>query len=55
MNQNALITIGLLLGSTIGGFIPNLWGAGMFSMSSIFFSAIGGILGLYFGFKISQM
>ncbi len=55
MSQKALITIGILLGSTIGGFIPNLWGAGMFSMASIFFSAIGGILGLYLGFKISKM
>ncbi len=55
MSQKALITIGILLGSTIGGFIPNLWGAGIFSMASIFFSAIGAILGLYFGFKISQM
>ena len=55
MNQKALITIGLLVGSTIGGFIPNLWGVGMFSLSSIFFSAIGAILGIYLGFKISQM
>jgi hypothetical protein len=49
-----LIWLGLFVGSTIGGLIPGLWGAGVFSFSSIILSAVGGILGIWFGFRISQ-
>ncbi len=44
----------MLIGSTVGGIIPSLWGAGMFSFSSIILSALGGILGIWVGYKISQ-
>jgi hypothetical protein len=49
------ITTGLVLGSIIGGFVPGLWGDnGIFSLSSIVFNFIGGAVGLYAGFKVSQ-
>jgi uncharacterized protein YcfJ len=54
MNRKAIIYIGLAIGSSVGGFVPMLWGAGAFSMSSLFLSAIGGIAGIYAGFKISR-
>lgn len=44
----------MFVGSSIGSFIPNLWGAGFLSFSSIILSAIGGILGIYLGFKIGN-
>jgi len=49
-----LIWIGLFVGSTVGGFIPDLWGAGMFSISGIIFSGLGGLAGIYLGFKFSD-
>jgi uncharacterized membrane protein YeaQ/YmgE (transglycosylase-associated protein family) len=49
-----LVYIGLFVGSTIGGIIPELWGADMFSISSMVFSAVGAIIGIYIGFKLSQ-
>ncbi|MDB5189899.1 MAG: hypothetical protein JWN49_225 [Parcubacteria group bacterium] len=49
-----IVWIGLLVGSTIGGFIPELWGAGLFSFSSIILSAIGGMAGIYLGWKIAS-
>ncbi|MEO6536379.1 MAG: hypothetical protein ABIT47_01695 [Candidatus Paceibacterota bacterium] len=49
-----IVWIGLLVGSTIGGFIPELWGAGVFSFSSIILSAIGGMLGIWIGWKIAS-
>ncbi len=52
MNQKSLIWIGLFLGSTIGSFIPLLWGAGMFSFSSILFSTAGSIAGIWLGWKL---
>lgn len=53
-NSKPLIWIGLFIGSTIGSFIPDLWGAGILSFSSILLSGIGGILGIYVGFKLSS-
>jgi hypothetical protein len=54
MESKSVIWIGMAVGSTIGSFIPLLWGAGVFSFSSIILSAIGGILGIWLGFKISN-
>ena len=47
------IWIEILIGSTIGGFIPELWGAGMFSYSSVLLSAIGAFVGLFIGYKLA--
>ena len=44
----------MFIGSTIGGFVPALWGAGFFSVSSIIFSALGGAAGIWLGFKVSE-
>jgi len=46
--------IGMFLGSSIGGYIPILFGARMLSFSSILFSAIGGIIGIYIAYKFSE-
>jgi len=54
MSQNTMIWIGVFVGSTIGGLIPTLWGDSYLSISSVFFTAVGGILGIWLGFKISN-
>ncbi len=54
MQSKQLIWIGMAVGSTIGGLIPDIWGADIFSISSIIFSGAGAIAGIYVGFKISQ-
>jgi len=48
------ITSGLIVGSLLGGFIPALWGDSGFSVTSAIFNFIGGAVGLYVGYKISQ-
>jgi len=53
MNQKSLIWIGSIIGSTVGGALPMLWGDNAFSLSSVIFGAIGAILGIYLAFKIS--
>jgi hypothetical protein len=55
MNSKSLIWVGIFVGSTLGGFIPELWGASFLSFESIIFSTIGGIAGIWAGFKLSQM
>lgn len=54
MESKSLIWIGMIVGSTIGSYVPNLWGAGFLSMWSITLSAVGGIGGIWLGFKLSN-
>jgi hypothetical protein len=48
------ITVGLILGTTLGGLIPSLWGADYFSVSGIIFSTLGGAAGIWVGYKMGQ-
>ena len=36
MSQKSIIMLGLMIGSAIGGYLPLLWGASLFSYSSLF-------------------
>ena len=42
-------------GLTVGGFVPELWGAGSFSLSSLAFGVIGGIGGVWLGARLSSL
>ncbi|QQS60697.1 hypothetical protein IPN41_01855 [Candidatus Falkowbacteria bacterium] len=54
MNSKFLIWLGLLIGSTVGSFIPLLWGGNTFSFLGVILSAVGGGLGIWAGYKLSQ-
>jgi hypothetical protein len=47
------IWLGVLVGSTIGGFFPALWGADLLSYSGLLFSTVGAFVGLWVGYKLS--
>jgi hypothetical protein len=47
------IWIGILIGSTIGGFIPALWGGDPLSYSGLLLSGAGAVAGLWVGYKMS--
>ena len=49
--MRARIWLGILIGSSAGGLIPELWGAGMFSYSSVLLSGVGAFVGLWIGYK----
>jgi predicted alpha/beta hydrolase len=42
------------VGSSIGGFIPALWGDDLFSYSAVLFSGVGSIVGLWLGSRTSR-
>ncbi len=48
------ITLGMVIGSFAGSYIPSIWGAGMFSISSLVFGTLGGILGIWVGYKVAD-
>jgi len=55
MDTKKLTWLGVFVGSTIGGYIPSLlWGADLISFSGIFGSLIGGMLGIWAGYRIGQ-
>jgi len=54
MSSKKMMMLGLFVGSTIGGYIPTLLGAGMFSFSSLFASGIGGLIGIWLAKKITN-
>lgn len=54
MSPKTLIYIGMTTGGYLGGYLPVLWGASAFSFQSIFFGMIGGIAGIFIGFKLSR-
>jgi len=52
--MRSVIGLSVFIGSTLGGFVPDLWHAGMFSLSGVLFGALGGIAGLWLGVRVSN-
>jgi hypothetical protein len=44
----------MMVGSTIGSFLPLLWGDSALSMASILLSAVGGVFGIWGGLRLSD-
>ena len=55
MSTNSLIWIGVFVFGAIGGYIPTLWGASAFGFASIIGNTIGGIFGIWAGYKLGQI
>ncbi len=53
MSQKMWISIGGLIGSTAGGFLPTLIGINDFFVLSML-GVLGGLLGLYLGYKFGE-
>lgn len=53
MESKKVIYLSMVIGSLVGGYIPLLWDASLFSVSGVLFTALGGFLGIWLGNKIS--
>lgn len=51
MSSKTIIYGAMFVGSMIGGYIPTLWGAGAFSISSLVCSGIGAIVAIVISIK----
>jgi hypothetical protein len=49
-----LIGIGMFAGSTMGSYIPVLWGGSLLSLTSILLGVIGGIIGIVLGYQLAK-
>ena len=54
MGPRGLIWFGAIVGSTLGGLVPSLWHASMFSLSGMLFSTVGALVGIWAAWKIRQ-
>jgi len=53
VNKKA-IWLGVFVGSTIGGSVPMLWHAGVFSFSTVILSTVGGIVGIWASYRLGR-
>jgi hypothetical protein len=49
-----LVWLGMFIGSTLGSYLPVLWGGSLFSFTSVIVGSVGGILGIWVGYKLAQ-
>ncbi len=48
-----VIWIFVVVGSTVGGFAPELWGGSAFGFASLTLGCLGGVAGLWFAAKLA--
>ena len=51
--ERRIIWLCALVGSTVGSFVPVLWGASEMSLGSLAFGVVGGVAGVIFGARLS--
>ena len=51
----SVIGLSMAFGSVVGGYMPVLWGASSFSLTSFLFGVIGAIAGVWAGVRISEL
>jgi uncharacterized membrane protein YeaQ/YmgE (transglycosylase-associated protein family) len=42
-------------GTVVGGYVPELWGASGFSLTSLLFGLVGGVVGVWLGFRFADI
>jgi hypothetical protein len=42
-------------GGLVGGYVPEVWGAGSFSLASVVFSLLGAGVGIWLGIRVSDV
>ena len=47
-----VIMIGMVVGSTIGGYVPTFFGAGFLSFASVICGFFGGVIGIWLSYKL---
>ena len=51
----SVIGFGGFLGMTVGGFVPELWGASSLSLASVVFGLLGGVAGVWLGARVADV
>jgi len=54
MSSKTAVMIGMVLGSTIGGYLPSFFGISAFSFIGIVGNVVGGIVGIFIAYKLTS-
>jgi len=54
MSRKTMIVLGMIVGSVAGGYAPTLLGAGALSFAPFVGSVVGGILGIWIAYVLTQ-
>lgn len=54
MSAKSIVMLFFTIGSFAGSYLPALFGVDVFSFTSIGFGALGGLIGIYIGYKFSE-
>jgi len=54
MSAKTAVMLGMIVGSSVGGYAPILIGISPLSFTSLFTSAIGGIIGIIIAYKLTN-
>jgi len=54
MASKKIVWLFVMIGSSLGSYIPLLWGSSFLSYSSVLLSGVGGLLGVWVGLKIDE-
>jgi hypothetical protein len=52
--MRSVIGICMTMGTIAGSYLPDLWGAGSFSVASLVFGALGGVAGVMVGRRLQE-
>jgi hypothetical protein len=50
----SVISLCAFFGGIVGGYVPELWGSGSFSLASVLFGAVGAIVGVMVGARLAD-
>jgi hypothetical protein len=50
----SVIGLCAMAGMTVGGFVPAVWGGSSFGLSSLLFSVVGAVAGVWFGARLAD-
>lgn len=51
----SVIWLCVAVGSTIGGFVPAVWGGSALGVASLLLGAVGGVAGVFVGVRLSSL
>jgi hypothetical protein len=52
--ERSLIGFCAFFGGGVGSYVPALWGGSMLGVASLGLGVVGGIAGIWFGFRLAQ-
>ena len=53
MSRKSMVMLGAVVGSIVGGAIPELWGGGALSTASLLVGTVGGLAGIWLAFRLT--